>query len=185
MKTAWHHGCGHRGRTSLKRQRNLQVIPGPPLLQRECSWEHCGAPLVWETWESLSVSWKEMSELSVFHQREGCRLSPHCENTRRKCLIYLYKGRKNPAVILIRKISGWMLDHTSGSLPVVGANGIQNILDTILPLHPLLGFVNHGWQVLQMGFTRKKGHVCHLPSGWHLEMPRQYEKVASYKCIHF
>lgn len=41
-------------------------------------------------------------------------------------------------------------------LPVVGANGIQNILDTILPLHSLLGFVNHRWQVLQMGFKRKK-----------------------------
>lgn len=84
-----------------------------------------------------------MSELSVFHQTEGCHLSPHCENTRRKCLSYLYKGRKNPAVILIQKNSGWMLEHIM-QLPVVCANGIQNILDTILPLHPLLSFVNHG-----------------------------------------
>lgn len=49
----------------------------------------------------------------------------------------------------------WMLDHNM-QLPVVGANGIQNILDTILSLHPLLGFVNDRGQVLQMGFKRKK-----------------------------
>lgn len=105
-----------------------------------------------------------MSELSVFRQTEGCRLSPHCENTRRKCRSYLYKGRKSPAVILLR-YSGWMLDHIM-QLPVVGANGVQNILDTVLPLHALLGFINHGWQVLQMGFKRKKN--THLSSPFRL-----------------
>lgn len=40
--------------------------------------------------------------------------------------------------------------------PVVRANGIQNILDPILPLHALLAFVYHRRQVLHMGFGRKR-----------------------------
>lgn len=40
--------------------------------------------------------------------------------------------------------------------PVVCPNCIQNVLDAILSLHPLLAFVYHRRQVLHMGFWKKK-----------------------------
>lgn len=40
--------------------------------------------------------------------------------------------------------------------PVKRADGIQNILDSILPLHALLAFVYHRCQVLHVGFGGKK-----------------------------
>lgn len=46
--------------------------------------------------------------------------------------------------------------------PVECANGIQYVLDAVLPLHALLAFVYHGGQVLHMGFGRKTTkHLCH------------------------
>lgn len=40
--------------------------------------------------------------------------------------------------------------------PVERPNGIQNVLNPILPLHALLAFVYYRRQVLHMGFGKEK-----------------------------
>lgn len=46
--------------------------------------------------------------------------------------------------------------QASAGLPVVRADGVQDVLDAVLPLHSLLAFVYHGGQVLHVGFEREK-----------------------------
>lgn len=66
--------------------------------------------------------------------------------------------------------------------PVVRADGIQNVLDPILPLHALLAFVYHSRQVLHVGFGRKR---TLLSSSFSLTFRNVTPicKVVSKKCI--
>lgn len=66
--------------------------------------------------------------------------------------------------------------------PVVCANGIQNILDPILPLHALLAFVYHRRQVLHMGFGRKRTPLS-SPFSLTFRNVKPILKVLPKKCI--
>lgn len=68
-------------------------------------------------------------------------------------------------------------------LPVVQANGIQDILDPILPLHALFAFVYHRRQVLQMCFPRKRIPLSSPPSLTFRNVKPTW-KVVPKKCIH-